>query len=439
MPEYTTLGISYPIPSDTIKLATLEAKLADDIRQTALTANQAIIVESGKAKTDAAADAAAKYGGLPGAVFGTALTIENLNDVRTVGNYFQTNNGNATTARNYPVPNMGGSLVVLPIIPSISRPTQFFILNHWVGAGMYVRSFNGTAWSPWQTYMTLASSDNRYYQKTVLDPILGAKANLSIVPADSAEHDYRLSALRARRGRVVVSTPGAVVLAFDHGLTKYKSIVQPLLAARGLPVTLAVNSQLLTDPTNSGATAADLKTWAAGPLVELANHGRTHTYPSNLSFEIRGGREELEAMIAQPIDTYVQAGITNDTWGGTYEDVAGTDRGRIAYSAHAILAGVMPTPNFLYPIDGHPNPGLRGSWIDNGGTTIATAQSKITQAVNARAMTVIRMHPEHIDEVGRISTAELTSLLNWLVAERDAGRITVLQLRDASIAVQAFA
>lgn len=64
MPDYTTLGISFPVPSDTIKLASLEAKLADDIRLTAITANQAIITEGGRAeaaaKAAAAADASAK-------------------------------------------------------------------------------------------------------------------------------------------------------------------------------------------------------------------------------------------------------------------------------------------------------------------------------------------------------------------------------------------
>lgn len=76
MPEYTTLGISYPIPSDTIKLATLEAKLADDIKQTATTSNQAIITESGRAKTDSIADATTKYGGLPARV-AAAETVTN--------------------------------------------------------------------------------------------------------------------------------------------------------------------------------------------------------------------------------------------------------------------------------------------------------------------------------------------------------------------------
>lgn len=369
---------------------------------------------------------------LKDATYGTELGTQNLDGVTQIGAAYQPNNANATAERGYPVPGMGGTLINLPLIPSIQRMTQLFILNHGVGTAMYVRSLTGTGWTDWSTYMTQSSSDNRYYRKTVLDPILNG------IPSDSAEHSYRLSALRGRRGPVSVKSRGVVVLAFDHGLTKYKSIVHPMLEARSLPVTLAVNSQLLNDPTNSDATQADLSAWAAGPLVEIANHGRTHTYPSNLEFEIRGGREELEAITGQPIDTYVQAGITGDTWGGTYEDVAGSKRGKSAFESHAIIAGVMPTPNMLYPIDGIPTLGVRGSWIDNGGAAVTTAKNKITEAVNAGKMTIIRLHPEHIDGIGRITTAELAGLLDWIVTERSAGHIEVLQLRDASIATREF-
>lgn len=379
----------------------------------------------------------AKFGALPGAVFGKQLNTEDLDTITATGSFYQPSNANATTACHYPVPGMSGTLINFPLIPSIPRVTQVFILNHWVGTGMYVRSMGSNGFSPWSNYMPASVADNRYYPRSVLDPILAGMSG-SGGGAGSIEHDYRLTALRARRGNVEVTTPAVVVLAFDHGLTKYKSIVHPLLTARNLPVTLAVNSQLLTDATNSGAATADLSAWAGGPLVEIANHGRTHTFPADLETEIRGGREELETIIGKPIDTYVQAGITGDTWGGKYSEVAGTSRGQVSYAAHAILAGVMPSDTLLYPIDGQPDPGAKGTWIDNGGATITDAKAKVTAAVAARAATIIRLHPEHIDGSGRITTADLTSFLDWLAAERTAGRVTVLQLRDAQIAKHAF-
>lgn len=56
MPEYTSLGIQYPVPTDEIKRAELEAKLAEDIKQTAMTANQAILTEGARAESAAKAE-----------------------------------------------------------------------------------------------------------------------------------------------------------------------------------------------------------------------------------------------------------------------------------------------------------------------------------------------------------------------------------------------
>lgn len=58
MPDYTSLGISFPLPGDRIKDAALEAKLAEDIKQTAITANQAILSEGVRAEGAATASAA---------------------------------------------------------------------------------------------------------------------------------------------------------------------------------------------------------------------------------------------------------------------------------------------------------------------------------------------------------------------------------------------
>lgn len=95
MPDYTTLGISFPVPSDAVKLASLEAKLADDIRLTAITANQAIIAEGARAesaaKSAAAADASAKD---------AAIDAKATSAVSTANNALTVSSGASSDAEN---------------------------------------------------------------------------------------------------------------------------------------------------------------------------------------------------------------------------------------------------------------------------------------------------------------------------------------------------
>lgn len=68
MPEYTTGGIQYPIAGDLIKQDSVEAKLANDMKSLAQSANTAINVEGERAEKAAIDDATEKYGGLPAKV-----------------------------------------------------------------------------------------------------------------------------------------------------------------------------------------------------------------------------------------------------------------------------------------------------------------------------------------------------------------------------------
>lgn len=252
------------------------------------------------------------------------------------------------------------------------------------------------------------------------------------------EHLVRLSELRRRRGPVKVSTPGVVVLALDHGLTNVKAKILPLLEARGLTTTLAVNSQNWADTQNSGASQADVAAWEAAGTVEVANHGRTHSYPTSdpaWETEIRGGREELEDQLGIPIDTYQMAG---SDWGGSISDLGRSGRGGIALAAHAIVTGMLNdgTPR-VYPLNGEPTIGSFGYWIDPGGTLIDTAKARIQDAITQRGTVIIRHHPQFMDTSGYITATEFEAFLDHLVTLRDSGQITVMQQRDAMIATHA--
>lgn len=71
MPEFTPRGIRYPVPADAVKVATSASKLANDIRDTAITADGAL----NSVLAEAIADSTTKYGGLPARV--TAVETKN--------------------------------------------------------------------------------------------------------------------------------------------------------------------------------------------------------------------------------------------------------------------------------------------------------------------------------------------------------------------------
>lgn len=251
------------------------------------------------------------------------------------------------------------------------------------------------------------------------------------------EHIVRVSELRRRRGSVQVTTPGAVVIAPDHGLANFKTKILPQLQTRGLPATLAVNSQNWGVEQNQGVTQSEVAQWVNSGLVEVANHGRTHTYPTTdagWETEIRGGREELESQLGVPIDTYQMAG---SDWGGSISDLGESGRGKIAMASHAIVTGMINDGTVrIYPLTGEPLFGTYGYWVDPGGSYIDTAKARIQDAITKRGVVIIRLHPQFMDTSGYITATEFTGLLDHLVGLRDQGKITVLQQRDAMIATQ---
>ena len=250
------------------------------------------------------------------------------------------------------------------------------------------------------------------------------------------EGALRLTAMRDRLGKVEVTTPATVTIVMDHGLTNVKSKVLPLLRARGLRATLAINSQKWDDPNNSGATQADVKTWL--DVFEIANHGRTHLLtgsPGSDRKEIEQGRTELEAQLGVTIDTWVQTGNGSYPFGdgNAPEKYWSTETGRIITRTHAVYTGLVPHATKRYPIDGHPKLGAHGFWIDQ---TTTTAQAQVQSAISEGTGVIVRLHPQFLDQAGYLTTAQLTTFLDWLVARRTAGEVTVLPFREWSIATK---
>lgn len=299
-----------------------------------------------------------------------------------------------------------------------------FLEVQWMGAGRYYQKFTTNEVVPQiRERVTAVEGWNAW-----TDPRQDTGAT-------ALEHEVRLSQLRTRTGQVTVTTPAAVTIVMDHGLANFGSIIWPLLQARNLPVTLAINSNKWSDPLNAGYTATNVKAWVDTGLLEVANHGRNHLLNGGASDvdEIEGGRADLESQVGVPVDTWIQTG------NGTYDFADGnapekywtTRTGRAVLRSHGVATGLVPHTTKLYDLDGTPKIGANGFWIDDGATT---AQAQVDAAIAQGKGAIIRFHPQMLNTTGKLTTAQLTSFLDYLKGKVDAGQLTVLTYRKWAVA-----
>jgi hypothetical protein len=227
----------------------------------------------------------------------------------------------------------------------------------------------------------------------------------------------------------------AVALRFDHGLKSFDSTIRPLLEARGLPYALAINADMWSHATNAPTTAEMVNTWVGTgqKLCEVWNHGKTHSDASNyadLVTTIVDGLSMLRAQIpAATIDGFMVPGVGGTSYNGFHQGNSAeafwnTDAGRLILENHAVCSGYIPNSHYRV-LDGRIRQGLGHFTID--ASTVAEVQTVIGNTKTQKRGLQIMMHPEYINTAGYMSTADSTVVLDYIVAEQTAGRITVVR------------
>ncbi|WP_104164646.1 polysaccharide deacetylase family protein [Arthrobacter sp. SX1312] len=368
---------------------------------------------------------------------GTPLGNVNLSTVTTPGRYYPAASSSVTAANGYPS-EFAGLVGPLEVENWTNNPTtaihRIQTYKPWSSNKFAIRHiYNGGAEAAWAVYEP--GADLRSY--------VDGKIAATIAPPGVHQRAVRLSSLRHRVGPVSTGGKGAITLVMDHGTNKVKEIV-PLLQARGLRATLALNSDMYNPATprystNNLTTWSEIKGWHDAGTLEIANHGRTHfagTTYAEIDHEIRGGRTELETNLpGVVVDSWVQPGSGSSLGfedGTTLAAYYETDAGRIILDNHAVVTGQVPGTRLL-PLTGEPIIGFSGSWIDTGQADIDNVKNLITSAGAQKRGFTIRFHPESLDRPDRITTAQLTEFLDWIVARPD---VVVLPLREFAIATR---
>lgn len=345
---------------------------------------------------------------------GTLTDTDNTNTITTSG-VFQVLS--ATTANTLGLPTASmGFLESLYTNSSYARQV-------WYPQGVdeiWERFMNSAVWGAWK---------KRTGGGTVGAETAYGLANMLLV------QDYT-----RRRGPVTTGGLGAVALRFDHGLANFNTKIRPLLEARNLPYSLALNSRSWDLAENTGVTASMVDTWVAGGLAEVWNHGAHHGDAANraaLEDAIITGLSELRAQIpSAKIDGFAVPGVGGTNYDGfnggtTVADFYGTTAGRLILANHAVSSGYISGTSHR-PLDGTVRQGMNHYTIDAASGTAAEYQ--IDQATTNKTGLQIMLHPSVVDTADKVTTAKLTAIFDHIAAKRDAGSLAVLSPYQLTLA-----
>lgn len=244
--------------------------------------------------------------------------------------------------------------------------------------------------------------------------------------------------------------PGAVIcIRCDDIPDVDSSVVAPLLASRGLPATFAVIGNRV-DTAGNQSTANLLALHAAGH--ELANHSWYHnpsgipgTY-AELQADTSPTDDLLAAMTGTPgvhrPETFVQPG----GWTGAYfwddpaELAPSSATGRWMRSRYSTVNGYV-VPDKLPGDSGRSFPVRADTRI--GGSShmtitdlatgaTATATAAIDNAILYGSQLTLLIHAWELNTSGKLTTSDLTTILDYIATQRDAGLLDCATLACAA-------
>lgn len=284
------------------------------------------------------------------------------------------------------------------------------------------------AWGPWNKFATIADLDGGGSS--------GAGVHVGLAN-DLLKQDFS----RRRGGRIKTGAKAVVSLRFDHGLSYIKATTLPLCQARSIVPSIAINSRNWSYPENTGVTQAEVDGWVAAGDVEIWNHSATHGNPTTVAAiedEVVAGLAELRAQLpSADIDGFVLPGVGADPTymgfnnGRTVQAFFETDAGRIILGSHALSTGYIAGTHQTV-LDGTIRQGGHQFTLDQ--QTLAAAQAEVDYAIANKTGLQLMLHPSQLDLTDRITTADFTALLDYIVAKQTAGDLVILSPYDMSLA-----
>lgn len=356
------------------------------------------------------------------------LGTTDMNTLTGTGTYLLVNGAALAASSNLGTPNRQIIRVQTALLPYTTQEVVDLTTGR-----TFSRAYNNGIWSPWNATATLADITEPAPAQVGIDSAGAALTNALLV------EDWS----RRRGGRKRIAT-GAVALRFDHGLANFNSKLRPLLEARNLPYSLALNAGNWANAENTGVTKEMVNSWVQGGLCEIWNHSLTHNSTSSEATwrnEIVGGLNQLRTDLpAAQIDGWAVPSLQGIGYvhpdgtylmGSTVEEYYNTPAGRLILATHAVATGYIPN-TYQRVLDGVPRQSQLHWTFDK--STLAQIQGFIATTESQKRGLQLMLHPSLVDTADHITTATVTAILDHIVAERDAGRLTVLGPYDLMLA-----
>lgn len=254
-----------------------------------------------------------------------------------------------------------------------------------------------------------------------------------------------------RRGKIGIGqNKAAIALRFDDWQNSMKGTIRPLLTARQIPFSLVLISRWQTAVAwGNTATPADLTSWV-GYGAEVFCHGLDHQdyigY-QGLYDNVVGAKSEIETLLPTVrvqgfsipgIDTSYgpadnpSSQVTPDQRGSQYPYDRLSQPGDWYGPAGRLLMSHYPLVEsdsgpIRLPIGSEPNLYMYGRahlGLDN--VTLAQAQLAVDQAIREKCSLRIMGHAGNFGTPGKMTVAEFTTFLDYLVTKRDTGLLEIV-------------
>ncbi|ASR80080.1 tail protein [Arthrobacter phage Correa] len=354
--------------------------------------------------------------------FGRALPDNtNVNEHRVPGYWYVQTTPNALTMTNLPV-KKPGLLVNMTIAGATNNGLAQMQLYYLSGASpqIFYRTISGGTPGAYTWYDWITLTWTRDYG-------LGHEVN-------------RQRERMSLGGSIGTDGKAVVAFAFDHNNTKFQEIVLPMLRSRGIPATMAQFVNVFTpDPgyTNDVSTGygwTDVQNACLRDGVEVFSHGWTHQDQNTQAAyekEILDSRTQLEAnMPLVRVKGFIVPGVVGTSlWGNfnnnlnNFDVWRSTEAGRLVASNYGSANGGGAQ---IQPLNTGATLGWVRRFIDDD-TSSATQINVIKTAQLLGQASVIALHPSQLDRgAGYITSQVFSEILDYVMAEWDAGRLEVL-------------
>lgn len=378
MPEYTpNHSIAYPAPSDWIKTQNVASKLAEDLRQTALTADAAITHNANQTETWLDRVSYARR----------TFPHTDLNDGRQAGVY---------SLGNYP----DGYLNTpegndWPSILDVKFPNH---ITQWGVQELYQYGANPRRW--WRIARTFTTWNDWIEIEPYEEAATAGADYITTPPPAAGANSLRLQRFKDEYPLVSTQGKGVVVFRYDHGLNNFKDVLLPLHQQYGIKAYIAMNSRRWHIAESNAVTHAEAQQWRTAGLVEWGSHTTDHgdkvTAPE-IWEAIVAGRQELEEQVGGEIHGFTVPGVGGTRLqgfgGGTIDSFTNTYAGGVILASHAISSGsiAQPAGSYYRTLDGVIRQGGRHAGWDS--TPWEDIKSYIDHAATNQVALTLMCHP----------------------------------------------